>query len=100
VFFRKKTKSHLKKEAAGSSEKSEISTRPHSIAAHKRLLFTVTDMRTSNPLVCSGQKYPHTPNQVKFRKPLVCEMIFKNNGRLVTGYYLFLIQLKKKEIQF
>jgi hypothetical protein len=95
-----KTQSPLKMEAAGSSERPEISTRLHSIAAHKRLLFTVTDMRTSNPLVCSGHKYLHTPHQVKFHLPLICEMIFKNNDRLVTGYYLYLSQSKTKEIQF
>jgi len=95
-----KTHSPLKMEAAGSSERSKISTRPHSIAAHKRLWFTVTDMRTSNPLVCSGHKYLHTPNQVKFHLPLICEMTFKNNDRLVTSYYLHLSQSKMKEIQF
>ena len=92
--------SPLKMEAAGSSERSKISTRLHSFAAHKKLLFTVTDMRTSNPLVCSGQKYHHTPIQVKFLIPLICEMTFKNNDRLVTCYYLYLIQSKTKEIQF
>jgi len=84
VFFEKKTQSPLKMEAAGSSESSKISVILHSIAAHKRLLFTVTDVRTSNPLVCIGQNYHHTPIQVKFLIPLICEMTFKNNDRLVT----------------
>ena len=85
VFFGKKTQSPLKVEAAGSSERFEISTRLHSTAARKRLLFTITDMRTSNPLVGSGHNYLHAPNQVKFHIPLLCKMTFKNNDRLVTG---------------